>query len=82
MARAYLDQLQRANAVSDSVFADVTVALDRVDQLGSDEQDRQLAKQLNKLGKTMQKGGADAITKSQKTGLGKTLREIASRIKG
>ena len=81
VARAYLDQLQRADAISASEAGKLTALLDQVDQRKVGSADRKLARQLKKLGKTVEKGDDDVITTTRKKDLVSTLNQIADRIK-
>jgi hypothetical protein len=82
VARAYLDQLERSNAVSTSVVADLTAALDRATaQLGDGERDRQLATRLQSLAAGLGAGDVDAVTTKRRAGLSETLRGIAARLR-
>ena len=82
VARAYLDQLNRTESLSAATAADIATVLEKVDRLSNGEHNRRLAKQLDKLAKGLKKGQTDIIAKSQRAGLSKTLRDIATRIRG
>ncbi len=81
VARAYLDQIQRSDAISASQSEKLTALLARVDQLDARSSDRKLSRQLNKLAKALKKGDDDAITGTRKEDLISTLNQIADRIK-
>ncbi len=82
VARAYIDQLQRSNTLSPSSLADLNTALDNAASLleggGSD---KDLAKRLKSLAGNLNSDSADAIARKQLTALGKTLNDIAARLR-
>jgi len=81
VARAYLDQLERGEAVSTSYVADLAAALDRsASQLESGARDNDLAAKLESLAGALEVGGGDAITNKRQAGLAHTLRGIAARL--
>jgi uncharacterized protein (DUF305 family) len=81
VALAYLDQIQRSDAISASGSEKLTALLAQVDQLEAGSSDRKLARQLKKLGKALAKGDDDVITTARKKDLISTLNQIAHRIK-
>lgn len=80
VARAYLDQVQRAEAISASDADKLAALLDQVDQQGPETTDRKLPRQLKKFGKTLGKDDDDVITVKRKRDLASTLNQIADRI--
>jgi uncharacterized protein (DUF305 family) len=82
VARAYLDQLERSNALSKSVVAGLTAALDRAAaRLGDGERDRQLAARLESMAADLHEAGGDPVTAKRRTGLVATLSGIADRLR-
>ncbi len=82
IARAYIDQLVRADALSDSELADLAAALDRsADQLDADEPNKKLAAELKSLAKVLDDGSGNAVTTRQRAGLVQTLNRIAARLR-
>ncbi len=82
VARAYIDQLQRGNALSESAVADLGAALDRADsQLRDSKQDRELATTLESLAKAVDTGDSHAITAKRRASLAATLSGIATRLR-
>jgi hypothetical protein len=82
VARAYLDQLERSNALSKSVVAGLTAALDRAAaRLGDGERDRQLAARLESMAADLHEAGGDSVTAKRRTGLVATLSGIADRLR-
>ncbi len=81
VARAYLDQVQRSDAISASDADKLTALLEKVDQLEAGSADRKLAGQLEKLGKVLKNGDDDVITSARKKDLVGTLNQIADRIR-
>jgi len=78
VARAYIDQLKRDDALSDSLLADLTAALDRAAvKLDDGAHDKKLAKELKSLAKALQSDG-DAITTRRRAGLAETLSGIVA----
>ena len=80
VARAYIDQLNRSNALSDSQNASLASALNRADSLldrgGSDED---LASDLSSLAAGLGDGG-DAQTQKRRAALAGTLSGIADKL--
>ncbi len=82
VARAYIDQLQRDNALPASFVKDVTAALDRsASLLGDDATDAELAKQLNALAAILKKGEGDATVSKRRAALKETLSGISARLR-
>jgi uncharacterized protein (DUF305 family) len=82
VARVYLDQLQRSNALSESFVKDLTEALARTEsQLQDGAPDKELAARLESLAADLGEDGEDAITKRRQAGLADTLGGIATRLR-
>ncbi len=82
IARAYLDQLQRDSAVSPSLAADLTKALDgAAEKRSAGASDKGLARTLDTLAKTLGSGGGNAVTKRRQQGLAQTLSGIAASLR-
>ena len=82
VALAYMDQLRRSDALSEQVFSNLTVALDRSkSNLESGANDRNLAKQLETLAAGLDVAKGDASTQQRMTSLGATLNSIAARLR-
>ncbi len=82
VARAYIDQLVRAKALSNSTVGDLSAALDRADsQLKDGKRDRELAAKLESLAKAVGKGEGDAITTKRRSSLAETLSGIAAGLR-
>jgi len=82
VARAYMDQLQRSNGLSQSLSADVNAALDlATPQLATGGRDKGLAKTLKTLAANLKAGSADPATQKRRAALGETLKEIAARLR-
>ncbi|MEX2495400.1 MAG: hypothetical protein WD448_04885 [Woeseia sp.] len=81
VARAYLDQLKRSNALSTSVVSDITEALARAaSSLQDGARDRRLATRLQSLAKGLDAGDGDAVTAKRRAALSETLNGIAARL--
>ena len=81
VARAYMDQLGRSNALSAAMVADLNAALDRADAALQDGgRNRALGRELNSLASRIDDGG-DAATKKRKAALGNSLEGIAARLR-
>ena len=78
VARAYIDQLARDNALSDSVAADLAAALERAE---SGARDKKLTNQLKSLAKALKKEGGEGITAKRRAGLAETLTGIAAGLR-
>lgn len=82
VARAYLDQLVRDEALDGATMIDVSQALDRAEErLDSGTRDRGLAKELERFAKRLEKDAGDATTARRRGGLAETLAGIASRLR-
>jgi uncharacterized protein (DUF305 family) len=82
VARAYLDQLERNNALPASIIAELTAALDNATaSIGNGAHDRKLADTLEALAVKVGKGNGDTVTAKQRSGLTATLRGIAARLR-
>jgi len=82
VARAYIDQLQRDNALSSSVIEKITDVLHNAqEKLGDGSKDQRTAHRLSALAKGLERGNGDAETEKRLSSLGKTLVEIAARLK-
>ncbi len=82
VARAYIDQLERSSSLSKSFVTDLTAALDRSQSLLEDgARDKDLAKRLQSLAKTLNVKSGDTMTKKRRAGLGETLKGIAARLR-
>jgi len=81
VARAYIDQLNRADALSDSQNADLGAALDRADsRLDAGGSDAELAASLESLAADLGDDGNAATTK-RKAALSETLGGIAASLR-
>ena len=82
VARAYMDQLKRSNALSTPVLTDLNAAMDSAaSRLEEGGRDRQLATRLQSLAASLEKGDGDAVTTKRRAGLSETLRGIAARLR-
>ena len=82
VARAYLDQLTRRDAISSSDLADISGALDRAaSKLESEDADKDLRKTLETLASGLDTQSDDAIANKQRAGLAETLGAIADRLR-
>jgi len=78
VAKAYIDQLQRSNALSQALAADLQAALGRVDERGKNRaRDRKFARDLQALAKAVENSGVAAETSRSRSGLAATLRSMA-----
>ena len=81
VARAYIDQLNRADALSDSQNADLSAALDRADsRLEAGRSDADLAASIEALAASLG-GDGNAATTKRKAALGETLTGIAASLR-
>jgi hypothetical protein len=78
VARAYLDQLKRDEALPESFVTEITAALDRADQ---QRRDKGLAGELESLADDLRDGNGDAITSKRREALAVTLNGIAARLR-
>jgi uncharacterized protein (DUF305 family) len=82
VARAYLDQLERSDAVSASLVTELTAALERADMQWQDgTRDKALAKTLKSLAGQVAAGDGDAVTRKRQAALASTLKGIAARLR-
>ena len=78
VARAYMDQLERDNALSDELVADLAAALDQAE---NGARDKKLARKLKSLAKALDDDSGDAITTKRRAGLADTLNGIAAGLR-
>jgi uncharacterized protein (DUF305 family) len=82
VARAYLDQLQRASALSEATAEELDMALELADtRLQSGGDDAQLADRLMELASAVRLSSDDAGSGVRRTALSDTLRGIAGRLR-
>ena len=82
VARAYMDQFARGDALSPSLVTDLTDALDNAQtRLESGARDRDLSDKLKSLAAQLAAGDGDANTIKRRAALGATLKGIASRLR-
>jgi hypothetical protein len=82
VARAYIDQLARADALSPSMAKDLSDALDRSRAaLEKGGPDKDLAARLKSLASGLSATKGDAATKKRTAALGETLNGIAARLR-
>lgn len=82
VARAYIDQLQRGNALPESFVTELTALLDRsVSQLQAGARDGILAASLESLAAAMGNNAGDAVTAKRRASLAETLKGIAARLR-
>ncbi len=81
VARAYLDQLNRSGAMTESLLDELNAALDRAAaQLQGGTGDKRLAKTLKLLASKVAAGNGDAVTRKRQAALARTLKGIAVRL--
>ncbi len=81
VARAYIDQLDRSEALSKSLIADLTQTLNRsASRLEGGARDQELAARLRSLAVDLDQNSGDSITKKRKAALAETLGGIAARL--
>ena len=81
VARAYVDQLDRAGSVSEETLATVNGLLDRAeDQLRSGSGDRRLGREVAAQAEAMASLPSEGPAASQIGGLTETLEGIAARL--
>ena len=78
VARAYSDQLERSNSLSDALAADLAAALDQAE---NGTRDKKLARELKSLAKAVKKDGGEGITAKRRAGLAETLNGIAAGLR-
>ena len=82
VARAYIDQLNRSNALMDTVLADLGATLNlAATQLDKGARDQQLAAKLESLAAAVKDDSGDAITTKRRLGLADTLSGIAAELR-
>ena len=82
VARAYLDQLERGDALSVPVAADLDAALDQsASALQDGESDEGLAARLESLAAAVETDAGDGITTRRRAALAETLGGIAARLR-
>ena len=82
VARAYLDQLGRGEAVSESLAAEVAEALDRsAAMLADGGRDEELAGGLQSLASALGEAGGDGVAEMRRAALAETLGGIAARLR-
>ena len=83
VARAYMDQLARTEALPGDLAGKLAATLDKADaSLDAGERDRALARELRNLVKTLKKTDMDsAIAGGQKDALAETLDGIADKLR-
>ncbi|MBT8095717.1 MAG: DUF305 domain-containing protein [Woeseia sp.] len=82
VAHAYIDQLQRDEALTTSQLADLTEALDSASaQLAGGAKDKRLASRLSSLAKTVRKGAGSDVTQKRRASLATTLNEISAKLR-
>ncbi|HSR52298.1 MAG TPA: DUF305 domain-containing protein [Acidobacteriota bacterium] len=82
VARAYIDQLNRSDALSESLMADLGGALEQsASRLESGASDAALASRLQSLANSVGQGGGDGITQKRRSALAETLHGIAGRLR-
>jgi len=78
VARAYIDQLERDDALSESLAAELAAALEQAESGASD---KKLARELKSLAKALHKEGGDGVTAKRRAGLAGTLNGIAAGLR-
>ena len=82
VARVYVDQLERSEALSKSFAGSLTEQLDRTALLLEEGSlDTDLATRLESMAATLGEGDGDAITKRRRAGLVETLTGLAARLR-
>ena len=81
VARAYIDQLERGEALSGSLISDLKAALDRSESgLTAGGPNPELAASLQSLATAVGEGGGNAVTIKRRKALADTLMGIADRL--
>ncbi len=81
VARAYIDQLERSEALSGSLLSDLKAALDRSESgLTAGGPNPELAASLESLATAVGEGGGNAVTIKRRKALAETLMGIAERL--
>ncbi len=82
VARAYLDQLARADALRSSLAADLDAALERsAAALQHGTRDGRLARRLERLASRVSQGAGEGATRTRRAGLAEALGGIAARLR-
>lgn len=82
VARAYIDQLKRDNALSSTAIADLDNALSSAaEQLADGSSDQAVARQLSSLAASLNAGNGDTTTQQRRTALADTLSKMAERLR-
>jgi len=82
VARAYIDQLQRSDELTQSVVDDLSDVLGRAEsRLPQGTKDTDLATELSSLAENIRRRSGDANLNKSRTGLARTLDEIAGRLR-
>ena len=82
VARAYIDQLQRSQALSDKLVSDITTVLNRSAViLESEAKNNDIAKQLESIAANLTLDSGNAIVEKQRDSLRQTLKGIAARLR-
>ena len=82
VARAYMDQLQRSQALSPAIQSDLNAALDQASaRLDAGGKDPQLAARIEASAKGLSTTGGDAATAKRTTALRDTLTGIAAKLR-
>ena len=82
VTRAYIDQLERSEALSKSFAADLNQALDgSASQLADGGRHEDLAARLNSLATDLEQDSGDLVTKKRRAALAETLNGIAARLR-
>ena len=82
VARAYIDQLNRDSALSETVNDGLTMALDRADaRLVAGERDEELAGSLDMMASNLDEIGGSAAIEMRRNELANTLGGIAARLR-
>ena len=81
VARAYVEQLRRDEAIPVTLSADLDAVLERsAEQLGNGARDRDLAARLKSLAKAARVGGGEVTTQNRRAALAMTLTGIADQL--
>ena len=81
VARAYIDQLNRDDALDAALAGDIEAALERAGQhLAAGDRDRSLSRELKRLAKRLGGGDAQGAVAQRLEALAGTLNDIAKRV--
>jgi uncharacterized protein (DUF305 family) len=82
VARAYIDQLNRDSALSETVNEGLSMALDRADaSLAAGQRDEELAESLDMMASNLDEIGGSAAIEMRRDALADTLGGIAARLR-